>query len=424
MKDKKHLVPYELLSPGYEAVYTGEKSAVPLQDEGWPISRFTDSQGNIYERWSVWTWVPMNGEVTCPEERTAIDRMQTALGPLDEETRRIRAQIGSLVLCDPGIPVTIDALLSAIGRGRLGEPSFHSGCWLSSMGWESQGTQPRYVESFQVIESCLVAYLQGEPLEALTARYPQAAGFLRRIFAWLGPRPALTELQKLMLERMLLPFDYFTKRRSDYEAGERDCFGAGGRGEQLDECIAQRSGLPKIYANYKPEFRQNLQSIPEPEKQELYRICGALTHSLHGLSDCHHSMYRWIENWIYAIGKGRWEKPDRKHGVERERLARLLFGYSLGLDRWLMGVPELFLLLDLSYADLGFDPKNEIVRVYAYLGEEKTPVKEWLAACLWHNLSGGGNPSGLIIQQELNAQALSLGISTRTWMDGVLARIG
>ena len=426
MKDKKSLVSYELLSPGYEAVYTGETSAAPLQDEGWPISRFTDSQGNIYERWSVWTWVALRGEgtspgeVTCPEERAAIDRLQAALGPLDDETRRIRAQIGSLVHCDPGIPVTIDALLSAIGRGQLGEPSYHSGCWLSSMWWESQGTQPGAVESFQVIESCLNAYLQGEPEEALAARYPQAAGFLQRIFEWLGPRAALADLKKLMLERMLLPFDYFTKRRSDYAAGERDCFGEGGRGEQLDIRIAQLAGLPKIYANYKPEFRQNLQSIAEPEKQELYRICGALTHSLHGLSDCHHSMYRWIENWIYAIGLGRWEQPDRKHGTERERLARLLFGYSLGLDRWLMGASEQFLLLDLSYADLGCDPKNEILRVYAYLGEEKTPVKEWLAACLWHNLSGGGNPSGIVIQQALNEQALSLGISTREWMDSWL----
>jgi hypothetical protein len=420
MTAKKHLVPYGLVPPGYEAVYTGEKSAAPLQDEGWPISRFSDSQGNIYERWNVWTWVPMSGEVTCPEERAAIDQMQAALGSLDGETRRIRAQIGSLVHCDPGIPVTIDALLSAIGRGQLGEPSFHAGCWLSSMWWESQGTQPRQVESMQVIESCLEAYLQGETVEALATRYPQAAGFLGRIFEWLGPQADFTEIQKLMLERLLLPFDYFTKRRSDYEAGERDCFGDGGRGAQLDDRIAQLAGLPKIHANYKPEFQLNLQSIAEPEKQELYRICGALTHSLHGLSDCHHSMFRWIENWIYAIGMGRWERPHRRHGMERERLARLLFAYTLGLDRWLMGVPEQFLLLDLGYVDLGCDPKNEILRVYAYLGEEKTPVKEWLAACLWHNLSGGGNPRGIVIQQALNERALSLGISTREWIVSIM----
>jgi hypothetical protein len=422
MNQPKHLVPYELLSPGYEAVYTGEASADPLQEEGWPLSRFSDSQGNIYQRWSVWTWVPMEGEVTGPEERYAIDRLQFALGLLDDETRRIRAHIGSLAHCDPGIPVTVDELLCAIGRGKLGEGSFHNGCWQSSMWWDSQTTQPRQVESMQAIESCLRAYLQGDSAEELARSYPQAAGFIHRVYAWLGPRQALTEVQALMLGRLLLPFDYFTQRRKDDEAGVMDCFGEGGRGWQLDERIARRAGLPEIYANYKPEFGQNLKTILEPEKQELYRICGALAHGLHGLSDCHHSMFRWIENWIYAIGAGRWDKPPRKHGTERERLRRLLFGYCLGLDRWLMDVPEHFLLLDLSYVDLGFDPRNEIVRAYAYLGEEKTPVKEWLAGCLWHNLSGGGSPSGRVIQQELNERALALGVSTREWMDSILRK--
>ena len=38
------------------------------------------------------------------------------------------------------------------------------------------------------------------------------------------------------------------------------------------------------------------------------------------------------------------------------------------------------LFLDLGHIGLGFDPKNEIVRVYAYLGEEQTSAKNWLAA--------------------------------------------
>ena len=44
-----------------------------------------------------------------------------------------------------------------------------------------------------------------------------------------------------------------------------------------------------------------------------------------------------------------------------------------------------FALLDLGHVNLGFDPKNEIGRVFAYLGE-KQPVKEWLAACMWFTL--------------------------------------
>jgi hypothetical protein len=270
------------------------------------------------------------------------------------------------------------------------------------------------------IESCLKAYLQGKPVDELIRGYPHAAGFLMRAFTWLGPREDFSELQTLMLERMLLPFDFFTKRITYSPAVEKDYFGEGGRGEALDNRIAELAGLPKIYANYKPEFKENIDPMQDPEKKDLYRICGALARSLNGLSDCHHSMFRWIEKWIYAIGTGHWKNPGRKPGMERERLARLLFAYTLGLDRWLLGVPEQFLLLDLGYIDLGFDPRNEIVRVYAYLGEEKTPVREWLAACLWHNLSGGGNSLGWIIQKELNEKANSLGVSTREWMDSIL----
>ncbi len=422
MIPKKQLVPYEQLSPGFEAVYTGETFPTPLHEDGWPISRHTDPQGNIYEQWSVWTWTPMHGEVTSPTERQAIDRLQAALGPLDDETRRLRAHIGSLVLCDPGIPVTLDALLDAIGCGRLGEHTFHNGCWCDSLWWESQSTQPRQTESMAIIESCVIAYLAGESLPSLVARYPDAAGFLRRMYAWLGPRRDLAEIQVLMLHRMLLPFDYFTGRSRDYAAGERDCYGEGGRGRQLDEQMESLAGLPEIHANYKGEYRTALQSIPVPEKQELYRICGALAHGLHGLSDCHHSMYRWIENWLHAIGALRWQMAPRMPGTERERLARLLFGYTLGLDRWLVGRSMQFLLLDLAYIDLGFDPRNEIVRVYASLGEARTPVKTWLAACLWHNLSGGGNPRGLVIQQALIERAQTLGVSAREWMDTILKR--
>jgi hypothetical protein len=82
-----------------------------------------------------------------------------------------------------------------------------------------------------------------------------------------------------------------------------------------------------------------------------------------------------------------------------------------------------FLLLDLGHVDLGFDPKNEVLRVYAYLGEERTPVKEWLAACLWFNLTlmppaslykwGHGHKQLL---EPANAQ----GISVREWMDAAL----
>ena len=106
--------------------------------------------------------------------------------------------------------------------------------------------------------------------------------------------------------------------------------------------------------------------------------------------------------------------------TEGIRLGRALFGYALGLDRWLQGVPMQFLLLDLGHVDLGFDPKNEILRVYAYLGEDHTPVKQWLAACLWFNLTLMP-PASLYKwgwrHKDLLAGALDKGISVREWMD-------
>ena len=86
-----------------------------------------------------------------------------------------------------------------------------------------------------------------------------------------------------------------------------------------------------------------------------------------------------------------------------------------------------FLLLDLSHADLGFDPRNELLRVYAYLGEERTPAKKWLAACLWHDLTYNPifvDPDYKLAfgraHKELYQNAKEKGISVREWIDSAL----
>jgi hypothetical protein len=421
METLKRLVPYAIVPPGYEAVFTGEVSPHPVKEHGWPVSIYTDEQGRVIQKWGVWTWEP-GGDQAPGEEIQALNRLQAALGPLDDETRRLRAHIGSLVQCEAGLPVTIDELLVAIGRGRLGEQTFYNGCWCCSMWWESSGTQPGQAQAMQDIEACLTAYLAGVSLEELVRRCPKAQGFIRRTFAWLGPEQQLSPLKRLLLKRMLLPFEFYTWRKRDYDAVNRNCFEDGGQGQQLDEEIASLAGLPKIYPDYAPEFKLNLHDIRSPDQQALYRLCGSLAHGLHGLSDCHHSTFRWIENWIYDIGLGKHQASPRKPGSERQRLARLLFGYSLGLDQWLAGQSLQFLLLDLGHLDLGCDPKDEILRVYAYLGEDRTPVRQWLAACLWYSLSGGGNPESFVIQQDLLERARRLGINPRAWMDDLLSQ--
>ncbi len=417
---KARLVPYDTVSPGFEAMYVDD--AEPwLSDPGEdsPTAIVTDEASNVIKRWSVWTWTWPGQSDQWNDEIKHINEMQARLEPLDDNARQIRAHIGSLVLCDSGVPVTIDELLNGIGRGKLPEPSFHNGCWPGCMWWEARGTQPRQVESMRTIHAVLTGYMAGKPKEELIKQFPYAAGFINRTYDWLGPVSELTRLQQLMMERMLLPFEFFTKASlsaemddtAQFEAVMHNCFGEGGRGAQLDAEIAELAGLPKI----QPYYKDSLDFIEDEQKRELYKLCGYMAHGLHTLCDCHHSSLRWIETWIHGIGTGRAEIPTRKTGTERERLARLLFGYALGLDKWLLGKPMQFVLLD-----LGFDPKNEILRVYAYLGEERAPVKEWLAACLWYNLAGGGNPRGTVIQESLLERARQLGISTREWMDSVL----
>ena len=271
----------------------------------------------------------------------------------------------------------------------------------------------------------------------MLAEFPHAAGFVRRVFEWLGPRSQLTEVQQLMLERMLLTVEQFFKygdmvhfRITDTAILEevtavgKDLFEEGGRGPKLDAEIAERAGLPKIGPTWE-ESQKNRDDISDPEKKALYEVCCDIASGVCTLSDCHHNTFRFIERWIHGIGTGQSDIPTRAAGAERERLARLLFGYVLGLDKWLLGVPMQFLLMDLGHVDLGFDPRNEVLRAYAHLGEEKTPVKLWLAACLWHNLSYArmdpAVPAGLVRHPELLEHATALGVSVREWMDSAVA---
>jgi len=421
MKDEERprLVPYDLVSPGYEAIYTGRKAGASAEDIQGPCVIEADEDGNEIRRWSLWSWTGVLEEKDWDDDVKHINQMQESLGPLSDEVRKVRAHIASLAICDNGFPVTVDELLDSIGRGELRAPSFHNGCFIPAAWWEEKTTQPHQATSMQVIEDVLNGYLAGESEEALVKRHPLANRFIKRTYEWLGPVENLTDVKRLMLGRVLLPFDFLTKRTENREAAYRDCFEPGGRGESLDEKIAAAAGLPKFYSpivDYE-KYVGVRNGIEDPEKKELFRVLGMLSHGLHGLSDCHHSCFRWLENWLCSIGAGQTETATHAKGTERERLVRLLFGYVLALDRWLQGVSMHFLLLDLSHVDLGFEPKNEILRVYAYLGDERTPVKEWLAACLWKNLTQVPAGPGRILHRELVERSKRAGTSLRGWID-------
>ena len=439
-KKKDRLVPYELVSPGFEAIYTGNKAS----SEG-----ESDNIGNEIHRWSVFTWTFPGQEKDWDEEIKHINNMQSKLGELDGDTRQIRAHIGSLVPCDSGFPVTVDELLNAIGRGKLDVPSFHNGCWCSAVWWQQKTTQPVHVESKRIIHTVLTSYLSGKEEKDFISEFPHAEGFINRTYEWLGPVSKLTEVQRLMMDRMLLVMDCFTKTSftaveaqsspGESELQELEVLGKdlfydeNGRGARLDAEISNKAGLPKIHPQWNPEFEKTLDKLEEPSKKELYKVCGAIASGVQVLSDCHHNTFRHIEGWIHGIGTGRLSIPTRKAQAERQRLSHLLFGYVLGLDKWLVGIPMQLLLLDLGHIDLGFDFKNEILRVYAYLGEKRTPVKEWLAGCLWYTLTYNpmagysadldpvaSYPIGLVQHKELLERAEQMGISPREWMVSAL----
>jgi len=427
------LVPYDLLSPGYEAVYTGEKVApgeTRAHNDG--LYRFeADAAGRVFKPWSPWTWTWAPGmhdsEPQWDDQIRSINSLQASLGPLSDSTRRIRAHIGTLVPCDMGFPVTVDQLLSEIGTGQLATKPFHNGCWVQDAVPNQGTTQPQNARAWKTIETVLSNYMEGVSRENVLKEFPYAEGFILRTYDWLGPVEGLSRIQKLALEYMLLPLPIFTcadtPSLSERQALIDRVFVGNirnGRGAEIRKEIAEAAGLPKLTDDL-------IESIQDELTQNVVRV---VWHNIgdmyHEGCDCHHSAFRWTEAWIHGIATGSPFPPTRRKGAERERMGHALFGYVLGLDRWLQEIPMQFLLLDLGHVDLGFDPRNEILRVYAHLGE-KTPTKTWLAACLWYNLTYNsifGNPGGLVRHPGLLKLADEKGIDLRGWMEARLEAAG
>jgi hypothetical protein len=413
MVAKTGLLPYEEVKPGFESQYTGESSAHSTAVGEIAEQEYTDDSGHVCFEWDLWALSGVRAD--WGPEIQHINGLQERLGPLSDDLRKVRQHISSIVQCDSGIPVTIDQVLDEIAAGRLHEQAFHAGCWMSP---GIRSTQPGQPAAMQTIEDVLNGYLGGTPVDQALQQFPYARGIIQRAYQWLGPVDSLPQVRKLMMARMLLPFEFFTGRNDDHPEVEAICFGATGRGAELDREISAQAGLPPIFANYRKEYWENLSTIDDAEKKSMYAVCCAIAHGAHGLSDCHHSVFRWIERWICGIGTGQWSIPTRKENVERERLGNLLYGYVFALDKWLLTTPMQFLLLDLAHVDLGFDLKNEILRVYAYLGEERTPEKEWLSACLWYHLYNclhhwDSHKSMLDVVGKTDTNA-------REWMDGQL----
>ncbi|MHC4463271.1 MAG: hypothetical protein ACYS30_17840 [Planctomycetota bacterium] len=388
-KKKDTLVPYDQVSPGFEAVYTGETSSTPVQKSEMTNTLYSDENGNLIRQSCTIPWIFPNEEGQWKEDEwddtiKHLCDMQIKLGSLTDSIRQIRCHITGLIPCDSGLPVTVDELLFAIARGKLERSSFKNGCLCSGMAPQMKTSQPRQAESVKTIHAVLNAYLADEPRQNVVKAHPEAAGFINRLYEWLGAVSDLSKVQRKMLDRMLLTFDFFIRLNytgtdpqmppgggsalQALEAMGKDVFyDENGRGPRLDAEISELAELPKIRPEWDSAYQETLDTLKDDKKQELYKTCCAIASGIHTASDCHHNTFRYIENWIHGIGTGRLGIPTRKAQAEKQRLGHMLFGYALGLDRWLMRVPLQFLLLDLGHIDLGFDPRNNILRVYACL---------------------------------------------------------
>ena len=419
MKNGKEgqFVPYNLLTPGWEAEYTGKNDISQFTSD--QLFKYdTDNEGHVYCKYGLWGFEKLD-ESKWPDEIKYMNSMQIELGDLKDDIRRIRQHIGGLVCCDSGVPVTIDEMLNAIGTGSLPEPAFQPGCWQHN---GTRSTRPHQIESMELIEDVLKGFLDGVSEEECLIKYPLAKNFINRTYNWLGKLEDFSELQILILKRALLPFEYFTRHNDDIYGIYNSVFSEDGTGSVLDKQISSLVGLPKIYPTHKPEYSVHLSSLTDPFKKVIYKICGNIANGVEEMSDCHHHTFRCIENWIYAIGTLSWGIPTRKSSTERNRLGQLLFGYAFGIDKWLQNIPLQFLLLDLGHIDLGFDPRNEILRVYTYLGEERTQVKTWLAASLWYLITQGH--AGLYYYGKSHEKLIETiqkkDLSVREWMDKAL----
>ena len=93
--EKNDFAPYDLVPPGFEAVYTGETEISKIDQSDLDLSHSQDKSGNVFMKYSSWGFTRVKEE-DWDDEIKAINRMQKNLGALDDDTRRIRAQISSL----------------------------------------------------------------------------------------------------------------------------------------------------------------------------------------------------------------------------------------------------------------------------------------------------------------------------------------
>jgi hypothetical protein len=92
-KKKGQLVPYDMVPPGFEMVYTGKNDLSKFKSDQ-HLTYSADNNGNVIMRYSQWGFAHSKEEDWNDEIRY-INSMQGKLGFLDDNTRRIRKGKGN-----------------------------------------------------------------------------------------------------------------------------------------------------------------------------------------------------------------------------------------------------------------------------------------------------------------------------------------
>ena len=106
-KKKIRLVPYDMVSPGFEAIYTGKESSSESEKEDIITTITSDNAGNEIIRWPVFSWTFPGQEKGWDEEVKHINNIQSQLGALDDILARFALISRALyhVIVDSRLPL-------------------------------------------------------------------------------------------------------------------------------------------------------------------------------------------------------------------------------------------------------------------------------------------------------------------------------
>jgi len=262
---------------------------------------------------------------------TALNAMQLKLGRLPDDVRLIRAQIAMFRRCHYNFPDSVLWILEGIGS--LSPVLSHPvGC---ALPWWPR-TEVHRLAKMMETKLNLCRWLNGESVDP--GQPPESAEQLGQFYAWLGER---TELKEHYVRRLLWMAG---KDLSAIEA-------------RIDELTG---------------------TTPETDlirKESSRNRYGAV-------EDCWHLTFRVLEIYLRSVGGGRWRAGLPPPGESAKAVFKARESSLLALDLWLR---------DLTVEKAREECLSEstaIARTYALL-QKSSPVKRWLAGCLWKTLKSG-----------------------------------